>query len=208
MRAQFAGCVFDSAKRHLLRDGVAVALTPKAFALLEELVKAAPAPVAKEDLYDRLWPGTFVEPGNLHNLVSEIRAAIGDQSRSVLRTAHRFGYALVIEEATALTGCYLRSGNRRIPLSEGMNVIGREEDADVTINSPDVSRRHAAVTIGPNGNQIEDLGSKNGTFLGKERLRAPAPLYGGEEIFLGRYRLTFHIDSTASTRTITGILES
>jgi DNA-binding winged helix-turn-helix (wHTH) protein len=73
VRVQFAGCVYDSTKRQLVRDGVSIALTPKAFALLDELAKASPNPIRKEDLYDRLWPGTFVEPGNLHNLVSEKR---------------------------------------------------------------------------------------------------------------------------------------
>lgn len=208
MRAQFAGCVFDSGRHHLLRGGVPVSLTPKAFALLEELVKASPAPVPKEELYDRLWPGTFVEPGNLHNLISEIRGALGDESRSVLKTVHRFGYALVTEPSISPGACYLRNGSRRIPLSEGVNVIGREEDADVMINSPDVSRRHAAVTIGPSGNHIEDLGSKNGTFVGTKRLNAPASLVGGEEIFLGRCRLTFHVERDARTRTVTGIPES
>jgi DNA-binding winged helix-turn-helix (wHTH) protein len=208
MRAQFAGCVFDSGRRQLLRDGATVSLTPKAFALLEELVKASPVPVRKEDLYDRLWPGTFVEPGNLHNLISEIRNALGADARSVLKTVHRFGYALVTESSVTATPCYLRSGDRKIPLHDGVNVIGREEDADVIISSPDISRRHAAITIGGDGTWIEDLGSKNGTFLGKRRLTAPASLSGGDEIFLGRYRVTFHVERDASTKTITGIHES
>ena len=208
MRAQLAGCVFDSARRQLLRDGAPVALTPKAFALLEELVKASPVPVRKEDLYDRLWPGTFVEPGNLHNLVSEIRNALGEDAKSVLKTVHRFGYALITERSTSVSRCYLRTGDRKIPLHEGVNVIGREEDADVVISSPDISRRHASITIDAEGPKIEDLGSKNGTFLGKERLTGPASLSSGDEIFLGRIRVTFHFERGASTKTITGIHES
>ena len=209
MRAQFAGCVFDSARRQLLRDGVPLALTPKAFALLEELVKASPQPIRKEDLYDRLWPGTFVEPGNLHNLISEIRNALGEEGRDLLKTMHRFGYALIVDQQKSTScPCYHRAGDRKIPLHDGVNVIGREDDADVMISSPDVSRRHAAVTVSADGNRIEDLGSKNGTFLGKQRLTKPSTLDDGQEIFLGRYRLTFHVDRDASTKTITGIHES
>jgi pSer/pThr/pTyr-binding forkhead associated (FHA) protein len=120
---------------------------------------------------------------------------------------HRFGYALALERKSG-GSCFLRAGDRRIPLAEGVNVIGRDEDADICINSPEISRRHVAITIGQEGNTIEDLGSKNGTFLGKEPVKKPIALRGGEEIYLGRYRVTFHVAREESTRTITGIPES
>ena len=70
-------------------------LSGKAFQLLEVLLDARPNPVAKEDLFARLWPDTFVSEANLASLVKEIRAAIGDDARNprFVRTAHRFGYA-------------------------------------------------------------------------------------------------------------------
>ena len=53
-------------------------LSPKAFDLLSILVSNGPKALSKNDLQERLWPGTFVVEKNLSNLVGEIRDAIGD----------------------------------------------------------------------------------------------------------------------------------
>jgi TolB-like protein/Tfp pilus assembly protein PilF len=95
MRLVFGDCLFDSESRTLERGGSAVRITAKAFQLLEMLLAARPNPLAKEELYARLWPDTFVSDANLASLVKEIRAATGDDAREprYVRTAHRFGYA-------------------------------------------------------------------------------------------------------------------
>lgn len=58
-------------------------------------MSARPNPIAKTELFERLWPDTFVSEANLASLVKEIRAAIGDDARAprYIRTVHRFGYA-------------------------------------------------------------------------------------------------------------------
>ena len=70
-------------------------LTPKAFLLLELLLDRRPEAVAKAELLERLWPETFVSDAGLHNLVAEIRAALGDAPRAAryIRTVPRYGYA-------------------------------------------------------------------------------------------------------------------
>jgi DNA-binding winged helix-turn-helix (wHTH) protein/Tfp pilus assembly protein PilF len=95
MRISFGDCTFDSASRTLQRGGESVRLSGKAFQLLEMLLAARPNPIAKEDLFARLWPDTFVSDANLASLVKEIRAALGDDARAprYIRTVHRFGYA-------------------------------------------------------------------------------------------------------------------
>lgn len=95
MRLVFGDCLFDTESRRLERGGSAVRLTAKAFQLLETLLAARPNPIAKEELFARLWPDTFVSDANLASLVKEIRAAIGDDAREprYVRTVHRFGYA-------------------------------------------------------------------------------------------------------------------
>ena len=95
MRLLFGDCTFDSEARTLQRGGESVRLSGKAFQLLELLLAARPNPVAKDDLFAKLWPDTFVSEANLASLVKEIRAAIGDDARAprFVRTAHRFGYA-------------------------------------------------------------------------------------------------------------------
>ena len=72
-----------------------VPLSPKAFQLLELLLDRRPEAVAKTELLERLWPETFVSDASLHNLVAEIRAALGDAPRAAryIRTVPRYGYA-------------------------------------------------------------------------------------------------------------------
>ena len=95
MRLRFGDCVFDSDTREVFRGDRAVALSPKAFALLDLLIAARPAAVSKADIHDRLWPGIHVSEANLANLVVELRAGLGDDARKprILRTVPRFGYA-------------------------------------------------------------------------------------------------------------------
>ncbi|MBK5259332.1 MAG: winged helix-turn-helix domain-containing protein [Thermoanaerobaculia bacterium] len=191
MRIHFAGCTFDSARLELTRGGVRAALTPKAFALLETLVAARPDAVSKEALYERLWPATFVEPGNLHNLIADIRAAIGDDDHTIIRTVHRVGYAFdaaIRDEAQAATFIVV-IGNREFVLRPGENFIGRDPDCRVVLNTPDVSRRHARITVGAT-TTIEDLGSKNGTFVGQKRITQAEAIGEGAAIVVGRTHLT------------------
>src|SRR5512134_3465844 len=95
MRLVFGECEFDSGRRVLLRHGSARPLSPKAFQLLELLLDRRPEAVAKTELLERLWPETFVTDASLHNVVAEIRAALGDAPRAArfIRTVPRFGYA-------------------------------------------------------------------------------------------------------------------
>ena len=197
MRARFADCMFDSEKHELLRDGDRINLTPKAFALLQALVDAHPAAASKEALYEKLWPGTFVEIGNLHTLIAELRDAVGDDHRQIIRTVHRFGYALAADVSTDDTAAYLIIGTRQIPLRTGENVLGRE-----LIGAPDVSRRHARINVHGDVVDIEDLGSKNGTWVGGRRIESTATLQDGDEIILGRTRAVVRI--ARDDATITG----
>ena len=200
MRVRFGNCVFDSDARTLLRDGAAVQLTPKAFALLEQLLAAAPAAVSKEALYEHLWPGTFVEQGNLHNLISEIRLALGDESHEIIRTVHRFGYAF---EAPTLplasTRFAILLGDDEIPLRDGANIIGRDPAAAVVINAPDVSRHHAQLVVEGGAVTLEDLGSKNGTFIAGEAVTRPVSVNADSDIAIGRTHIRLREVTTAAT---------
>ena len=204
MRFRFEQFEFDSRLHHLSRDGQPVELSPKAYALIEILVEARPAAVSKEALYDRLWPKTFVEPGNLHNLVSEIRAALGDDARSMIRTVHGFGYAFAAEgsDATTPSSFGVRIGGELLRLHAGENIIGRDPEAAIVIDSPDVSRHHARLVVSADAVTLEDLGSKNGTFVSGERLNAPAVVRDGDQITVGRTLLVLQaIGSLGSTVT-------
>jgi len=94
---------FDCASRLLMRGGVKRHLSPKAQQLLRLLLVARPRALSREELYDALWPSTFVCETNLASVVNEIRRALGDDARAAryIRTVHGFGYAFCGEVATS-----------------------------------------------------------------------------------------------------------
>ena len=215
MRLASGDWVFDSDTREVIRKGTAVPLSPKAFDLLELLIRRRPKAVSKADIHEHLWPGTFVSPANLANLVGELRAAIGDDARAsrILRSVPRFGYAFaadaaaVPEKAPARSPtpfiCRLVWGPREIALDPGENLIGRDRDSVVWIDDGSVSRRHARVSVDDSGATVEDLGSKNGTFLRGRRIEKPARLADKDAIKIGPASMVFRLfkrtGSTAST---------
>jgi DNA-binding NtrC family response regulator len=60
---------------------------------------------------------------------------------------------------------------RRVPLTGSRLVVGSIDGADVVVHDPTVSARHCALTLLGAGVAIEDLGSKNGTYVGMARVR-------------------------------------
>ena len=61
--------------------------------------------------------------------------------------------------------------------------------------SPTISRRHARIVISAGGATLEDLDSKNGTFLRGNKVTQPAPLSDGDLIRVGSVSLTFRVFS-------------
>lgn len=205
MRIRFSDAVFDSELRELSRRGKRLPLTPKAFALLEALIQARPHPIAREALSELLWPDTIVEQGNLHNLVSEIRQALGDDNHQIIRTVHRFGYAFDTAGASEVTARFnVTVGREDIPLRQGENSIGRDPRDVIRLNAPEVSRRHARILVDGDRVTLEDLGSKNGTFLGTVRISAPVELRPDDEFTVGTTIMRLRVSSDLpSTKTAT-----
>jgi DNA-binding winged helix-turn-helix (wHTH) protein len=197
---RFGAFELDSQTRRLRREGVDVHLSPKAFELLGLLVDAAPRVVAKRELHARLWPGGAVADATLVALVKQLRRALGDHDRQapLIRTVHRVGYAMespVVRRERVVsgpTGCWLMAGQRRLPLVAGENIVGRDATAPVRLDDPVVSRRHARIAVSGAGTLIEDLGSKNGTFIDGQRLAdGPVALRDGNRIAFGSVAVTY-----------------
>ena len=201
LRVRFGDYVLDSGTRELACRGRAVPLYPKAFELLELLLERRPDAVAKADIHERLWPKSFVSESSLARLAAEARTALGDDARRprFLRTVFGFGYAFcgeALEEPARIRsglGCRLSIGPREVPLSAGENILGRAEDVAVSIPSSKASRRHARIVVEAHRALLEDLASKNGTFLRGKLLEAPSPLGDGDEISIGEVIMTFRI---------------
>ena len=68
-------------------------------------------------------------------------------------------------------------------------IIGRDPAADIRVDHPTVSRRHARITLGADGVFIQDLGSTNGTLVGICTLRGRTPVPDGAVIALGHVNM-------------------
>lgn len=183
-RFVFEQFCLDTERKELLRGGVSVHLTPLAFRLFELLIRERPRAVSKRELLEQVWCGNIVEESNLKALVLEIRSALEERGGSpgVIRTVYGFGYAFdgtadernVPEAPQALL--LVRWMGRELTLAEGSYLVGRRTDCSVTIDHPSVSRVHARLQVSRAGTAIEDLRSKNGTFVSGARISATAEL--------------------------------
>lgn len=201
---------------HLLtRAGELLALPPKTFELLHELVRRAPGVVRRQELMDTVWPQEIVNEEALTQRVMLLRRALGDnpQDPKYIASVPRWGYRFVAEvqpeQASAAVASEPGSRfvvthvDRLIPLPDGETVIGREPDAGVSIDSLHVSRRHARIVVSSGHVVLEDLGSKNGTYLNGQRITAPVELTEGDEIGVGHDVLVFRFRDRMGT-TLTG----
>src|SRR6185295_19177985 len=91
---EFGPFRLDAAERTLLRNGVPVPLTPKAFDTLLVLVENSGHLLDKDDLMKRVWPETFVEEGGLTRNISSLRKALADESgeQQYIETVPKRGY--------------------------------------------------------------------------------------------------------------------
>ena len=225
VRLRFGDLTFDPGTRQLLRGIEHIHLSPKAFELLKTLIDHRPRALSKNELHQHLWPATFVSEANLASLIAEIRDALGDTARQprFLRTVHRFGYAFsgeAVEERAAQERsgsrgghrpdphhgparfCWLLKDGKRVPLVPGENILGRDSDGGgIPIDSPTVSRQHARISVSASSALLEDLDSKNGTYLGGEPVTAAVALKDGDEIRIGAVVLRFRMASGSRTAT-------
>ncbi|HVJ26267.1 MAG TPA: FHA domain-containing protein [Vicinamibacterales bacterium] len=203
MKVRFGAFTLDSGARQLLNGRQGVHLSPKAFDLLEILVARRPNVVSKEILLDEVWPGKVVEEANLAIAVGEVRKALGDDSKSpaLVVTVARRGYRFAAEAedlerpAAAQKDLYprwwLTWRDTALPLREGDNIVGRHPASAIWINGGSVSRSHARIIVSSGRVTIEDLGSRNGTFVDGNQLSGPHQLLDGAEVTFGSERATF-----------------
>jgi DNA-binding winged helix-turn-helix (wHTH) protein len=208
----FGNIRVDSDSRQIWRDGHEVHLTAKAFDLLLLIAGRRPQAVSKADIRAKLWPDTFVSETNLPALVTEIRTALGDDARRprFVRTVHRHGYAFCAEVERPSTSqvsdlvnarWWLVGATEQIPLFDGENVLGREGAGITIVRSATVSRRHARLLVADDQVHVEDLGSKNGTFVADEPVVGLHRLSGGQRLRLGSSLFTLQPARTGSTPT-------
>lgn len=95
------------------------------------------------------------------------------------------GSALLIAQRGPTVGArFLLDGPR--------TTAGRHPTSDIFLDDATVSRKHAEFLSSPDGSfTVRDVGSLNGTYINRERIEQ-AVLGPGDEVQIGKYRLTFH----------------
>jgi hypothetical protein len=83
-----------------------------------------------------------------------------------------------------------RAGEHFAPQGE-RTTIGRSPENDIFLDDVTVSRKHAVLLQQDDGYHIEDLGSLNGTFLNRKRIESSSRLENGDEVQIGKYKLTY-----------------
>jgi hypothetical protein len=93
------------------------------------------------------------------------------------------GPALVVRSGGGRAGESFRPAGARTR-------IGRSPDCDIFLDDVTVSRNHAVLVERDGAYAVEDQGSLNGTFVNRRRIDN-APLGNGDELQIGKYRMTF-----------------
>jgi hypothetical protein len=169
--------------------------------------------LSKQHLLDAVWPDVTVGDASLTVAVGELRDALGDDTDSLafIETIARRGYRL-IAPVKRLDSNHDRFGGSRFWLSgagvecilcQGENVIGRAPEAHIRIDSPKVSRLHARIIVAGDTAMVEDMGSKNGTFVGDVRVDGPTPLADGDQVRLGQLAALLEIMVADHESTVT-----
>jgi hypothetical protein len=173
----------------------------------DEDIDASPAPGAMDVTARRAVPSpgdsvsldaTNIEPSPLADDAGATRFADDDQTVGDMEAVSAAAAASVDEPAgertfllplAALLGEGAANGEAEYRLG-ALNIIGRSDDAQIQLNRPGVSRRHALVSIGPGGFTIKDLKSQNGTLVNGERI-TETTLADGDKVEIGDVQLTF-----------------
>jgi DNA-binding winged helix-turn-helix (wHTH) protein len=204
---RFGTFELDLKTGELRRKGVKVALQEQPFQVLAMLVARPGDLVTREELHQKLWPdAVFVDfDHGLNKAVGKIRRALADLADSprYVETLERRGYRFIApaeEVAPGTAGATARQApptvvrliwdDRSIPLADGEHLIGRDPAATIWIDSSTVSHRHATITVSGRSVTIEDLGSRNGTFVNDCRLGGVSSLSHNDEVRVGPARLT------------------
>lgn len=209
MQTQFGPFRIDAQVRQLFRDDGELHLSPKAFDLLCLLLQERPKVVDRRELHARIWPATHVVDANLNVLIAEIRKALGDSAQQprYIRTVHGVGFSfcgVVTQTPDDSAGgdamrCWLVSSEGTFRLKEGENIVGRDPQCDVFLDTPGVSRRHASIRLDSRSKTVllQDLGSTNGTLLHGRAVAQPTPLNDGDLLTLGSVDVRVRLSRSA-----------
>ena len=220
---RFAGFELDLAVYELRQRGERIRLEKLPMEVLILLVRDAGTLVSRRAIQTALWqPGVFVDhDAAINTAIRKIRRALEDDAENprFVETVVGKGYRFIakverpkretaIDESDgrrAPSYCVTR-GRHEFVLASGENLLGRDPAARVYVDHTSVSRRHARISIGSERATLEDLKSRNGTFVDGRRIDTPTEIHHGAIIGLGPITFTFLVLSgPVSTRPMSGV---
>jgi DNA-binding winged helix-turn-helix (wHTH) protein len=211
-RFRFGEFELDVAAFTLQRSGTPVRLEKIPMEVLVLLVEHAGTLVARDRIHAALWGAdVFLDrDAAINTAMRKIRKALGEDAdrlrfvETVVGKGYRFVGPIVPESVDAehrVASCRLTRGTHSFALQNGDNLIGRDPDVHVFLDHPSVSRRHARLSITADRVTLEDLNSRNGTYVDGRGITSPTELRDGTVIGVGPITLTFVSPSAvASTR--------
>ena len=122
------------------------------------------------------------EPGG-ETTMTYTPEAVDDESAGAVHEVAAEGPALVVRSGGGRAG-------ETFSVDAEQTTIGRSPDCGIFLDDVTVSRKHAILVERDGGFFIEDQGSLNGTFVNRRRVES-AELEDGDELQIGKYRLTF-----------------
>jgi DNA-binding winged helix-turn-helix (wHTH) protein len=225
---KFAEFELDSEAYVLRRPDGPLRLEKLPMEVLILLVQRAGTLVQRSEIQAMAWgPDVYVEHDSaINTAVRKIRRTLGDDAENprFVETVVGKGYRFIapIESKTSsqaqstvnhggpsarrrrdFPSYLVTRGKQEFILEAGETVFGRDPAAGVYVDHPSVSRRHACISVGPQGAVLEDLKSRNGTFVNGRRIDGPTKIDHGALIGLGPITLTFIVMAApASTQPI------
>lgn len=207
---QFGPFELDVAAYDLWRAGQRVHLERIPMDVLVLLAERAGMLVDRDQIQAALWsPDVFVDrDAAINTAIRKIRRALGDDVAHprFVETVVGKGYRFVAQvtrhgpqTSEAMTAYCVTRGPDAFALGAGENLIGRDPAVRVRLDHPSVSRRHARISITGTRVTIEDLNSRNGTFVDGHRIQSSTEIRDGAIIGVGPIALRFAASIGVST---------
>lgn len=216
---RFGPFELDLETAELRRSGLKLRLQEQPFRVLARLVQRPGELVTREELRRALWPdAVFVDQEHGLNIaVAKLRAVLHDPAGAprYVETLERRGYRFTAPVQSVATASQDQNhpeprdevprlvrivwGRRSTALPVGVHVVGRDPTAAIWIDSPLVSRRHAAIAVTDSSVTVTDLGSRNGTLVNGDALAGPREAVDGDVVTVGPARLVIRTGSAAGT---------
>ncbi|CAM4084202.1 FHA domain-containing protein [Corallococcus exiguus] len=137
------------------------------------------------------------------------RRGPGERARSDRELSPRYDWAKEYSDP-GLTPAfvYVERGpgaGQLVPLRQGSITLGRSSTSDLRLQHASISRRHAQLTRRGNVFMVRDLGSQNGTFVNRLRIKGEVEIKPGDELSLGNATLRLRGSGAGPTMSRTAL---